>query len=53
MAMVGSYRPDNYTMTMAVTNEGGGPQGQLTMKMKVDARRIGACDGGEKIQVGN
>lgn len=53
MAMVGSYQPDNYTMTMAVTNEGGGPQGQLTMKMKVDARRIGACDGGEKIQVGN
>ena len=48
MAMVGSYAPDNYTMTMTTTNEGGGPQGQLTMKMKVDAKRIGACDGNEK-----
>lgn len=53
MAMVGSYSPDNYTMTMTATNVGGGPQGQMTMKMKVDARRIGACDGKEGVQVGN
>lgn len=53
MVMVGSYSPDNYTMTMTTTNAGGGPGGKMTMKMKVDARRLGACDGGEKVQVGN
>ena len=53
MAMVGSYSPDNYTMTMTATNVGGGPAGEMTMKMKVDARRIGPCDGNEKVQVGN
>jgi hypothetical protein len=53
MAMVGTYSPDNYTLTMTATNVGGGPAGEMTMKMKVDARRIGACDGNEKVQVGN
>lgn len=53
MAMVGSYSPDNYTMTMTATNVGGGPAGEMVMKMKVDARRVGACDGKEKVQVGN
>jgi hypothetical protein len=53
MAMVGSYSPNNYTMTMTATNVGGGPAGEMTMKMKVDARRLGACDGKEKVQVGN
>jgi hypothetical protein len=38
---------------MTATNVGGGPAGEMTMKMKVDARRIGACDGNEKVQVGN
>ena len=53
MAMVGSYSPDAYTMTMTATNKGGGPMEQLVMKMKVDAKRVGACDGNEKVQVGN
>lgn len=53
MAMVGSYSPEAYTMTMTATNVGGGPAGEMVMKMKVDARRIGACDGQEKAQVGN
>lgn len=53
MAMTGTYEPDAYSMTMRMTNEGGGPQGQMTMQMKVDARRVGACDGDEKVQVGN
>ena len=53
MAMVGSYSPEAYTMTMTATNLGGGPAGGMTMKMKVDAKRIGDCDGKDKIQVGN
>ena len=53
MAMVGSYSPDAYTMTMTATNVGGGPAGEMTMKMKVDAKRIGECDDKEKMQVGN
>ena len=53
MAMVGSYQPDNYTLTMTATNHGAVPQGEMTMKMKVDAKRVGACDGKEKPQVGN
>ena len=53
MAMVGTYSPEAYTMTMTATNVGGGPAGEMTMKMKVDAKRIGECDGEEKLQVGN
>lgn len=53
MAMVGSYSPDNYTMTMTAANVGGGPAGEMTMTMKVDAKRIGECDGKEKLQVAN
>ena len=53
MAMVGSYSPDAYTMTMTATNVGGGPAGGMTMKMKVDARRIGDCDSKDQVQVGN
>jgi hypothetical protein len=44
MVMTGDYQPNAYTMVMTMTNEGGGPQGQMTMKMKVDAKRVGACD---------
>jgi hypothetical protein len=40
-------------MTMTATNLGGGPAGGMTMKMKVDAKRIGDCDGKDKVQVGN
>ena len=53
MVMTGSYSPKAYTMTMTATNVGGGPAGEMTMKMKVDAKRIGECDGQEKMQVGN
>lgn len=44
MAMVGSYQPNGYTMTMNMTNQGSGSAEQLVMKMKVDAKRIGDCD---------
>jgi len=52
MVMVGTYSPEAYTMTMTATNVGGGPAGEMTMKMKVDAKRIGECDGKEKTQAG-
>jgi hypothetical protein len=32
---------------------GGGPAGEMTMKMKVEAKRIGDCDGDEQVPVGN
>ena len=53
MAMIGSYSPESYTMTMTATNVGGGPAGEMTMKMKVEAKRIGDCDGDEQVSVGN
>jgi hypothetical protein len=53
MVMTGSYSPQEYTMTMTATNEGAGPMEQMTMKMRVDARRVGDCTGDEKVQVGN
>jgi len=53
MVMVGTYQPNSYSMTMTATNAGAGPDEQMVMKMKVDARRTGACDGEEKVQVGN
>ena len=48
MVLVGTYEPESYTMTMTATNDGGGPAGKMAMKMKVDAKRIGDCDGKEK-----
>jgi hypothetical protein len=53
MTMVGTYSPEAYVMSMTATNVGGGPEGQMTMTMKVDAKRIGECDGKEKVQLGN
>ncbi|HEU0311525.1 MAG TPA: DUF3617 domain-containing protein [Sphingomicrobium sp.] len=53
MVLVGNYEPDSYTMTMTATNVGGGPEEQMVMKMKVDARRTGPCDGKENVQIGN
>lgn len=44
MTMSGSYSPDRYDMSMTTKMEGGGPQAGTTMKMKVEARRVGECD---------
>lgn len=52
MTMTGTYEPDSYTMTMDMANQGGGDS-VMTMTMKVDAERVGPCDGDEKVQVGN
>ena len=42
--LAGGARPRRYTMTMTATNEGSGPDEQFAMKMKVDAKHVGACD---------
>ncbi len=48
MTMQGNYTPDTYNMRMAMTAEGGpGPSAGMSMKMSVDARRIGQCAAGE------
>lgn len=53
MTLTGDYEPDGYTMTMTADTAGSGPAEKMTMKMKVDAKRLGECDGTEKLQVGN
>jgi Protein of unknown function (DUF3617) len=53
MAMAGTYTPDNYVLTMTSTNNAARGAGDMVMTMKVDARRIGDCDGKENVQVGN
>lgn len=40
----GSYTPTSYSIDMASTGSGGAQQG-MTMKMHVDAQRIGECTG--------
>lgn len=46
MAMQGTYGPDAYQMRMSMkANAGTGPAGGMTMTMKVDAKRVGECDG--------
>ena len=45
MVLVGEYEPDSYTMSMTATNQGSAPGQQMVMKMKVDAKRVGECDG--------
>ena len=48
MSMQGSYTQDAYNMRMSMTAEGGeGPESGMTMKMRVDAKRVGECTGKE------
>lgn len=41
--LTGSYTPTTYSLDMA--SNGSGPQSGMTMKMHVDAQRIGECTG--------
>jgi hypothetical protein len=43
MELSGSYEPDSYRMSMSARTEGGPPEQALTMKMRVDAERVGEC----------
>jgi len=45
MAMTGDYSSGSYHMDMNTKAEGAGPMGSMTMKMSVDAKRVGACRG--------
>ena len=46
MTMQGTYSPEAYQMQMSMEAQAGsGPPGAMTMKMRVDAKRIGECDG--------
>ena len=44
MAMTGTYEPDSYQMAMDVQSKGSGPMESMTMKMTVDAKRVGECN---------
>lgn len=45
MTMKGNYSPESYRMRMEMSSGAGpGPAGGMTMKMRVDARRIGECE---------
>ncbi|MCW2393812.1 MULTISPECIES: DUF3617 domain-containing protein [unclassified Sphingobium] len=48
MKMDGEYAPDRYRMEMASKAQGGDAAGEMTMKMTVDAKRVGACKGDEQ-----
>lgn len=50
MSMKGAYTPDTYNMQMSMKAEGGeGPANGMTMKMRVDAKRVGECTGKEDV----
>ena len=44
MEMTGTYEPDSYQMAMAMTGQGAKPGQTMSVKMKVDAKRVGECD---------
>jgi Protein of unknown function (DUF3617) len=45
MQLDGDYSPDSYHMRMSTHLEGAAPTGGMTMKMRVDSKRIGECPG--------
>ena len=45
MDMDGTYSPESYTMRMSTSTQSGeGSAAAMTMKMRVDSKRVGACD---------
>lgn len=44
MQMTGTYSGNSYEMRMRSTTEGGPGDAPMTMQMKVESRRVGACD---------
>ena len=51
MQLAGTYAPETYAMSMSMKQEGGeGASAGMTMKMHVDARRIGECTKAEEAQ---
>ena len=48
--MAGSYTPTTYSMDMSSHGSGGASGGNMTMKMHVDAQRIGECTGKDRLR---
>jgi hypothetical protein len=47
MELAGTYGPRSYSMTMTATTRGKSAEEQMVMKMKVDAKHVGACAPGQ------
>lgn len=45
MTMAGTYSADTYKIDMTSKAQGEGPMNGMSMKMSVDAKRVGACTG--------
>ena len=46
MQMAGTYSPDNYQMQTSMTVEGGDKaESGMSMKMRIEASRVGECTG--------
>ncbi|MFL6728877.1 MAG: DUF3617 domain-containing protein, partial [Sphingomicrobium sp.] len=44
MQLAGTYSPDNYQLQMSTKMQGGsGQEGSMSMKMRVEAKRVGEC----------
>ncbi len=49
MTMKGNYSPESYNMSMEMKTAGGpGAAGAMTMRMRVDSKRVGACKPGSE-----
>ena len=49
MTMKGNYSPESYSMRMEMKSAGGpGAAGAMTMRMRVDSKRVGACKRGSQ-----
>ncbi len=49
MTMKGNYSPDSYSMRMEMKSAGApGASGPMTMRMRVDSKRVGACTPGSQ-----
>lgn len=53
MVQTGEYQPGGYSMAVTQTIGNAASAQPMVMKMSVDARRVGDCDGNEKVQVGS
>lgn len=53
--MTGSYAPDSYQLQMASTVEGvaGASAGDMSLKMRIDAKRVGECTPADNQEGGN
>jgi hypothetical protein len=53
MTMKGNYSPDSYSMRMEMKTAGApGAPGEMTMRMRVDSKRVGACKPGSQAAAG-